>query len=138
MGIVFVAQIGAGARAVVCSIDCVHEINSRLRDDELVPPTWDKTEFKVQLRYCAHCFNCGSILFTPLPPNLCTLHDDSCPSIDWAQGFNAREFATAFVALTDCAEIPTETWLRCENLSRWDERLNGFDLAAMVTPFDSE
>jgi predicted nuclease of predicted toxin-antitoxin system len=42
------------------------------------------------------------------------------------------------VALTDCAEIPECVWLRCENLSRWDERLNGFELAAMVSPFDSE
>jgi len=40
MRVFFVAQIGSGARAVVCSIDCVQEINSRLRDDELVPPTW--------------------------------------------------------------------------------------------------
>ena len=138
MRVVFVAQIGSGARAVVCSIDCVQEINSRLRDDELVPPTWDEVEFKVHLRYCAHCFNCGSILFAPLPPNLCTLHEDSCPPIDWTQGFCAREFATAFVALTDCVEIPEIVWLRCGNLSRWDERLNGFELAAMVSPFDSE
>ena len=138
MGIVFVAQIGAGARAVVCSIDCVHEISCRLRDDDRVPPTWDEFESTAHLRYCVHCFNCGAILFTPLPVNLCTLHDDSCPLIDWVQGFNAREFAVAFVALTDCVEIPEVCWLRSESLGRSDERLNGSELAAMVSPFESE
>ena len=138
MGIVFVAQIGAGARAVVCSIDCVHEISCRLQDVDRLPPTWDEFEPKTHLRYCAHCFNCGAILSTPEPPNRCGIHDNACPEIDWTQGISAREFAVAFVELTGWAEVPDEYWDRSEKLSRWDERLNGFELAEMVSPFGSE
>jgi hypothetical protein len=138
MGIVFVAEIGAGARAVVCSIDCVHQISCRLQDAGRLPPTWDEFESKTHLRYCAHCFNCGEILSTPEPPNRCAIHDGACPPSDWVQGFNAREFALAFVKLTGWTQIADEFWSCSENLSRWDERLNGCELAEMVSRLDGE
>jgi len=104
MGVVFVAQIGAGARAVVCSIDCVHEISSRLRDDEQVPPTWDELEFRFTFA-TAHTASTAD----PFSSRLYLLTFAPSTTIRVQQlmdtGLNAREFATAFVALTDCAEI---------------------------------